>query len=244
MRGGGPGFGVARCCALALLGVPLAGCAGPLSSIDPAGRSAALVADLWWVMMAGAAVLFVATMAVVLVSVARPGIDAAVPWTVWLVGGGLVLPAAVLTPLLVYALWAGEQLLAHPGAATVVRIDVTARQWQWDVAYPGVEGEPVVTTGVVHVPVDRPVDVHVTSADVIHSFWVPRLAGKIDAIPGHVNVVRLTATSAGTYRGQCAEFCGTGHAHMPFVVQAHPPESYADALRGAVRAAPAGTAPR
>jgi len=73
----------------------------------------------------------------------------------------------------------------------------------------------------LHIPANTPVDIYVTSSDVIHSFWVPRLAGKIDAIPGHTSVLRLEADEPGDYRGQCAEFCGRGHAHMQFRVSAH-----------------------
>jgi cytochrome c oxidase subunit 2 len=79
---------------------------------------------------------------------------------------------------------------------------------------------------VLAIPVGRPVDVRVTSTDVIHSFWVPRLAGKIDAIPGHVNVIRISADRPGVYRGQCSEFCGTGHATMDFRVEALTEEEF------------------
>jgi len=89
---------------------------------------------------------------------------------------------------------------------------------------------------VLHIPAGQPVDVLVTSSDVIHSFWSPRLAGKIDAVPGHENVVRLTADRPGTYRGVCAEFCGVGHTDMHFSVVAHPPEEYAQALAEALAA--------
>ena len=78
----------------------------------------------------------------------------------------------------------------------------------------------------MHVPVGRPFEVQVTSRDVIHSFWAPKLGGKIDAIPGQVNVIRLQADAPGAYRGQCAEFCGRGHAMMDFVLEAHSAEDY------------------
>jgi cytochrome c oxidase subunit 2 len=78
------------------------------------------------------------------------------------------------------------------------------------------------------------VDVHIRSEDVIHSFWVPRLAGKMDAIPGHVNVLRIQVDQPGVYRGVCAEFCGLEHATMSFEVRAHPGGDYANALREAL----------
>ncbi|WP_017758163.1 cytochrome c oxidase subunit II, partial [Pseudacidovorax intermedius] len=78
----------------------------------------------------------------------------------------------------------------------------------------------------LRLPAGRAVDVHTRSADVIHGFWVPRLGGKLDAVPGRTLVVRLQADRPGTYRGVCAEFCGAGHAHMPMVVQAMPAEDF------------------
>src|SRR5690606_6054197 len=104
------------------------------------------------------------------------------------------------------------------------------RQWQWDVAYPDAPGAAKASVNVLHIPVGRPVDVHVTTADVIHSFWVPRLGGKIDAIPGRTNVVRLQADHAGVFHGVCAEFCGTAHAAMRMQVEAHEDGALADAL--------------
>ena len=79
-------------------------------------------------------------------------------------------------------------------------------------------------------PVDRPVDVVTVSADVIHSLWVPALGGKIDAVPGHRNHVRLLADRTGTFGGLCAEYCGTGHTAMRFEVQVHEPDAFLDLL--------------
>ena len=146
--------------------------------------------------------------------------------TLW---GGLVFPLVVLIALVAAALALGERL--RPGGAAL-RVEAEARQWEWRFAYPaaGLAG-----AGTLHIPAGRDVDVAVTSADVIHSFWVPRLAGKIDAIPGHVTLVRLHAAEPGRYEGVCAEFCGLGHAAMPFAVLAHPPEAYEARLREATR---------
>jgi cytochrome c oxidase subunit 2 len=143
--------------------------------------------------------------------------------------GGVAFPLAVLAALVAAALALGERLL--PGTAPL-RIEAVARQWAWDFAYPDAG---TASTGVLHLPAGRDVDLAVTSADVIHSLWVPRLGGKIDAIPGHVNLIRLHADAPGRYHGQCAEFCGTGHAAMPFLVEAHPADAYAARLREAVR---------
>ena len=122
------------------------------------------------------------------------------------------------------ALWPWlDRSMKALNAAAPLRVDVTARQWAWGLHYPG---SGVRLTNELRVPVGRPVDIHVRSDDVIHSFWVPRLGGKIDAIPGRTNVVRLQADQAGTFRGQCAEFCGLNHAHMVMSVIAMPQDEY------------------
>ena len=86
------------------------------------------------------------------------------------------------------------------------------------------------TENVLHLPAGIPVDIVVTSRDVIHAFWIPRLAGKIDAVPGHVNLLRIQADEPGRYEGLCYEFCGLGHARMRFVVIVHPAEDFSAAL--------------
>jgi cytochrome c oxidase subunit 2 len=204
----------------------LTGCSGPLSTLDPAGPAAASIAQLWWVMLIGATALFALVMALLAWTFLQPGAGANTRPRIWLIGGGLLLPALVLIPLTGYALLTGERLLAHPLAANVLRIDVEARQWQWSFRYPDADGGARVSVNELHIPVDRPVDLRVTSRDVIHSFWVPRLGGKIDAIPGHTNVIRLSASQSGIFHGLCAEFCGTDHTHMNFRVEAHPAEAY------------------
>ena len=216
---------------VAAAGLLLAACSGPLSTLDPAGPSAGAIAELWWVMLIGASLLFAGVMGLLFWTFVKPGGGATVPPKFWLIGGGLVLPAVVLMPLLGYALYAGERLLAHPGADNVYRVDAQARQWQWTFSYPGADGGRRMSVNIMHIPAGRPVDVRVTSSDVIHSFWVPRLGGKIDAIPGHVNVIRLSASRPGTYHGVSAEFSGAGYTDMQFTVEAHPGDSHADQLR-------------
>ncbi len=100
-----------------------------------------------------------------------------------------------------------------------LRIQVVGKRWWWDVRYPHAG---VTTANEIHIPVGEPVDIALSSDNVIHSFWVPQLAGKVDTIPGQVNHLRLKATTAGTYRGECAEFCGIQHANMNFDVVAQP----------------------
>jgi cytochrome c oxidase subunit 2 len=214
------------------LATTLAGCKGPASTLDPAGPAAASIATLWWVMLAGATVIFALVMVMFVLVIRRPGWGSSVSPTRWIVLGGLVLPALVLIPLVAYGLVAGERLLPLPGFAPQ-RIEAIGRQWIWTFRYPDHGG--VETKAALHLPAGAPVDIVVTSMDVIHSFWVPRLAGKIDAVPGHTNVLRIQADQPGHYDGQCAEFCGLSHTGMRFTVIVHRSEDFAAALAQAAK---------
>lgn len=151
----------------------------------------------------------------------------------WLIGGGLVLPGVAIAALLVFGAAAGRHQWPWPGDAPTLVIDVHARQWLWQVRYPG---HDLLLRDELRMPVGRPVTVRTSSDDVIHSFWVPRLGGKLDAIPGRTLVLRLQADRPGRYFGQCAEFCGLGHARMPLVVIAMAPEDFDAWLATAGRA--------
>jgi len=147
----------------------------------------------------------------------------------WMIGAGVVFPAVVLTALLLVTLPTLGALTPGraPGADEAATIEVTGRQWWWEVRY--LDAEPsriAITANELHVPVGRRVRVLLRTDDVIHSFWVPGLHGKLDMIPGRTNVMWLQADSAGVYRGQCAEFCGVQHAKMAFVVVAEPPAEF------------------
>jgi cytochrome c oxidase subunit 2 len=214
------------------LAATLAACKGPASTLDPAGPAAASIATLWWVMLAGATVLFALVMALFVLVIRRPGWGSSVSPARWIVLGGLVLPALVLVPLVAYGLVAGERLLPLLGI-TPPRIEAVGRQWVWTFRYPDHGG--VETKGVLHLPAGAPVDIVVTSVDVIHAFWVPRLAGKIDAVPGRTNLLRIEADQPGRYDGQCAEFCGLGHTGMRFAVIVHRAEDFAAALAQAAK---------
>lgn len=179
-------------------------------------------------MLGGAVAIFAGVLGLVALAFLRPGMGRDVSPRAWLVWGGLALPAVVLGALLVFALATGERLLPRPGSGAYV-VEAVPRQWQWTFHYPG----GLQTDGVLHLPAGRPVDVRVVGTDVIHSFWVPRLGGKIDAIPGHVNVIRLQADRPGRFGGVCSEFCGTGHTTMTFVVEAHDAPAFDTALAAA-----------
>ncbi|MDD7971355.1 cytochrome c oxidase subunit II [Roseinatronobacter alkalisoli] len=194
----------------------LAACAGPLSTLDPGGHIARDIALLWWVMLAGAGVI--TAFVLVLLGFAW-GAPRRTAQGRWVYGLGLWFPLAVLTALLGVGLWVGERILPRDDGA--VTVHAHAFQWGWQFTHDGADGQPVESDGVLHIPAGQPVDILVSSQDVIHSFWVPRLGGKMDAIPGRVNRLRVQTDGAGRFDGLCAEFCGLGHAGMRFVVVAH-----------------------
>lgn len=216
----------------------LAGCGGPVSTLDPAGPAADAIARLWWVMLIGAVALFILMMALFGLVMLRPGAGSGLSRRGWILAGGLGMPLPILTALLVYALIQGERLLPHPDGGPnggVVRVEAVARQFAWEFHYPELgAGAAGTTLNVLHIPAGRAVDVTTRSDDVIHSFWVPRLGGKIDATPGHSPTIRLRADRPGLYAGLCAEYCGTGHRDMGFTVEAHPPALYEQRLRAAL----------
>lgn len=206
----------------------LAACSGEYSALAPAGPAAARVEELWTIMLWGAGAILGGVMATALYALATASRERHFSTRRVLTGWGLVFPAVTLSALMALAFLRGEQLLARAeDRPTAIRVH--AEQWRWRFAYPGGER----SEGVLHVPAGEDFTVIVTSGDVIHSFWVPRLGGKMDAVPGRRNALRLRADRPGTYYGQCSEYCGTGHAHMQFVVVAHAPADYPAALAAA-----------
>jgi cytochrome c oxidase subunit 2 len=136
--------------------------------------------------------------------------------------------------LIVYTGWtvATMAAISRPPHPAALDIDVVGHQWWWAVRYtnpPG--GRPFTTANEIHIPVGVPVHFNLTTADVIHSFWVPALGGKTDMVPGRTNHTWLEADRPGVYRGQCSEFCGTEHAEMALRVVADPPAKFAAWLR-------------
>ncbi|WP_199231364.1 cytochrome c oxidase subunit II [Falsiroseomonas bella] len=212
----------------------LAGCEERLSAVHPAGPAAADIATLWWVMLAGATAIFLFVMALLVLAFRRgPAPVSAAAETrrerFWIMGLGLGFTFPVLAALLAYGLVVGERLHTRPGPE-VVTVRAEGRQWAWSFAYADAPGR--MTEGILHIPAGRQVDVAITSADVIHSFWVPRLAGKLDAIPGHVNVLRIEAWAPGDYAGVSAEYNGTAYLGHGFTVRAHDAAGWATFLAG------------
>jgi cytochrome c oxidase subunit II len=157
----------------------------------------------------------------------------------WVVIGGIVVPAVVLVAALVATVLT-QAAVAAPASPPALVVRVIGHQWWWEVRYLNHSPDSVVTTAnEIHIPVGRPVRFEIVAGDVIHSFWIPKLGGKTDLIPGQTNVTWLEADSTGTYPGQCAEYCGAEHARMALAVVAEPPGRFATWLDG--QRAPAAT---
>lgn len=182
-------------------------------------------------MLAGAGALCLLVFGLLTVALLRPAMRGKRNEKLWLGWLGVAMPSAVLAGLLIFALvLMGRQLPdADSGAVTVA---VEARQFAWTFTHERAGAAPMVEEAVLNIPAGRPVDLEITARDVIHSFWIPRLAGKMDAIPGHVNRLRIIADAPGGYRGICAEYCGVGHKGHGFDVVAHDAESWADYIGG------------
>ncbi len=154
----------------------------------------------------------------------------------------IFLGLAITAPFLLVALgWTMVALaqVAHMPRRPDVEIDVTAHQWWWQADYHGsIPSEGFTTANEIHVPVGAKVLIRLHSSDVIHSFWVPKLTGKTDLIPGQVNLTWLEADKPGIFRGQCSEYCGLEHAKMAFHVVADSPRAFAEWRRAQLQTAP------
>lgn len=206
----------------------LSGCTGPLSTLDPAGPAAGGIARLWWGMLVAGGVILAAVTVLFLLACFAPARFAGLRVRPFILTWGVGVPMVGLTLLLILALREGEGALFRQADPLVVEAE--AAQWGWRFRYPTLRGAPELTDRLI-LPVGRVVEIHVESRDVIHSLWVPQLGGKIDAIPGRVNRIRLLADRPGQFGGICAEYCGIGHAAMRFEAEALPPADFADTLR-------------
>ena len=192
----------------------------PLTMI-PAGPQAAPVAALSWVLFIGGGLILLLVLALIAVALFGPA-----SWKAKLAGertiviGGLAFPIVVLSVLLVSGLGMTASLAAH-GAHEMLTVRVTGLRWWWRMEYPEFE-----TANELVIPAGQPVNVELRSDNVLHSFWIPQLAGKRDMIPGKDNSLVIEAARPGLYQGYCTEFCGAAHALMQFHVVALPPEEY------------------
>lgn len=204
-------------CALLAL-VSFSGCAGVQSALDPAGNEAQKIAQLFWWMTAGSIVVWLGVIALLVYSVrARPESFTRRKARMMIVGGGVVVPVLVLTVLLLYGLAPIPAMLA-PAPPGSLKIAVSGEQWWWRVHYLPAGQNPIPLANEIRLPVGEPVEFHLESPDVIHSFWIPSLGGKMDMIPGRKTRLVLTPTRTGVFRGACAEYCGASHAWMAFPV--------------------------
>lgn len=217
---------------MGLLAAALAGvsaCAGPQSMLDPAGSAAQTTLQITWVLFVGATLIWLLMLALFAIALSRRRGMLRRP-VVLIAAGGLAFPTAVLLALLIYGTIAGQRIMAADATVTRV-IQVTGQQWRWQFDYLDDNGGRAARSiDRLVLPVDETVEFHVGSDDVIHSFWIPRLGGKIDAIPGRLNRIRLRATQTGRMSGQCAEFCGRDHAHMRFAVEVVEPDVFVEWL--------------
>jgi cytochrome c oxidase subunit 2 len=209
----------------------------------PAGPQAAHIYDLWLLMLVVCGLVFAAVFLAFLIALWRapratldtpPDTDAISRperRSLFAVAAGLAVSGVGLFGLIVASVLTDRALARLPLEDGLV-IEVTAKQWWWDVRYDDHDPSRVFqTANELHVPVGRPVVLKLRSEDVIHSFWVPNLHGKKDVIPGHTSTFRFRADAPGVYRGQCAEFCGYQHAKMAFSVTARPQEEYEEWAR-------------
>jgi cytochrome c oxidase subunit II len=208
--------------------------AGRPSALDPQGPAAADIARLWWIIFGMGTAVFIAVMALLLFVLWRRGRAVATaaemdvdlreangaPWILW---GGIIIPFIILIIFLYFNLRSLSFVRAAPAPPTVT-VEVVGRMWWWEVRYPD---EGIVTANEIRLPAGQPVQIHGTSLDVIHSFWVPQLHGKQDLTPGRIDTFWLQADEPGIYRGLCAEFCGIQHARMQLVVVSEPADRFA-----------------
>jgi len=237
------------------------GCRGEQSALDPRGPQAAHIFELTKVLVVGATVVFVLVMAFLVAALMlgkrRPPGDepldeedqggVTVPKEhrkIRAVSAAVGITAATLVALLVYDVTIARAIAWAPGGDALT-VNVVGHQWWWEVTYRDASTESGIarTANEIHIPVGRRVVIELESRDVIHSFWVPNLHGKMDAVPGRKNVLVLQADEPGVYRGQCAEFCGLAHAKMAFYVVAEPPEDFERWLERQARPAEPPTDP-
>lgn len=196
------------------------------SALHPAGPDAAIIHNLSWLLIIGASVILLGMMVLLALALRRKKTGAPVRPLRWLVGGGVALPLVVLTALLAWSTLRSAQL-TRPSSQHAVRIAVTAKMWWWEVRYTDpAGGRDIVLANEIRLPAGQSVYLGLSSDDVIHSFWVPALAGKVDMLPGRLHGMTVRADRPGIYRGQCAEYCGEQHARMALHVVVQTPAEF------------------
>lgn len=211
-------------------GLLLAGC-GKQSIVSPRSPQTHDIRTLWWWMFAVATIIFLGSLGMLGLAWIRRGTPGlpffgqreVVPQSLVVIFG-IGIPLAILISLFGVAdVYLIRRTAPPDPKKTALTVEVIGHQWWWEIRYPGTDA---ITANEIHIPVNTRVNVVATTADVIHSFWVPQLARKIDEVPGRQNRVLLYANRPGRYRGQCAEFCGFQHANMSLFVIAESRSAY------------------
>jgi len=216
----------------------LGGCGAHQSVLNPKGPVAAELALLSWLLFAfGTVVLLIVMLASALAMFGPPSIRAILAQHGLVVWGGIAVPIVSLSVLLAYGIWLTRASQTRTGGDAALHIEVAGEQWWWRVGYHKPNGQAIASANEIRIPVGRPVSLDLKTADVIHSFWVPNLAGKVDMVPGRTTHLHLQADQAGIYRGQCAEYCGGPHALMAFGIVAMPATAFDTWLQGQTKSA-------
>jgi cytochrome c oxidase subunit II len=214
-----------------------AGCNGVQPMLAPGGPQARNIARLGWFVLITFSVVTIVMWALVFwVAARRRGTLAEhAPYDApsdkrWIVVGGFLIPTIILGTIFVMTLNSMKAFPMgdHEMHAGPPMITITGHQWWWEIEYQfgeSVSGH-VVDANELRIPAGRPVDIRLRTHDVIHSFWVPQLHGKVDLVPGFDNRIRIQADQTGLYRGECAEYCGPQHAHMILLVDVLPPAEF------------------
>jgi cytochrome c oxidase subunit 2 len=202
----------------------LSACGGPQSALVTAGRDADRIADLFTVMAVGAMIVWAAVVVIAVYTIRVRESHSQRAANLLIIGGGVAGPTVVLGALIAYGMPMVPTVLTVPPEGGL-SIHVTAKQWWWRIEYSTPAGR-IETANELRLPVGQRVELQLASPDVIHSFWVPSLAGKMDMIPGRRTRLALEPTQAGIFRGACAEYCGASHARMAFSVVVMEPREF------------------
>lgn len=223
-------FRVQKWYILLLVSILAGGCTASPSIYNPAGPAAREIAWLGWLMFAIAGLVVLIVIVYLLMALYRKRSEPAAEVIDDNPGSGrrAILIGGIIGPVIILVILFGLVIgtlraVAAPEQEEPVTIEVIGHQWWWEIRYPD---EGVVTANEIHLPAGVPVELKVWSEDVIHSFWVPQLHGKIDTMPGHTNIFWIQADEEGEFWGVCAEYCGIQHANMAFVVVSHQEDDY------------------
>jgi cytochrome c oxidase subunit II len=228
------------------------GCSGVQSALDPAGPNADNISKIWWLMFYVCTAVLIGVTVVLVLAITRnrsgSNVEDSAPELELsskaeksrrnIIAAATAFTVVTLFVFLISSFFVGRGLTAELSAKQGVAIEITGHQWWWEIRYLNDDASNIFTTAnEIHIPVNTAVQLTLKSGDVIHSFWVPNLNGKTDLIPGKTATTWIQADRAGTYRGQCAEYCGLQHAHMALVVIAESRDQFNSWLSSQIQSA-------